>query len=64
MLKKSEGLLERYGIDACILEFNCNWIAGLRQHPTGAAWEEFGRQLRPVLFEYFGEIDLTKGDKR
>ncbi len=48
-----EGLLERYGIDACVLEFNCNWIAGLKQHPSGAAWEQFGRQLREVFFEYF-----------
>ena len=39
-----EGLLERYGIDACILELNCNWIAGLKQYPSGAAWEQFGRQ--------------------
>jgi len=50
-----EGLLERYGIDACVLEFNCNWIAGLNQHPSGAAWSEFGRQLRTVFLEYFAE---------
>jgi hypothetical protein len=51
-----EGLLERYGIDACILEFNSNWIAGLNQHPSGAAWEQFGRQLREVFFDYFEGI--------
>jgi hypothetical protein len=50
-----EGFLERYGIDACILEFNCNWIAGLKQYPSGAAWEQFGRGLREVFYEYFGE---------
>ena len=50
-----EGLLERYGIDACILEFNCNWIAGLKPHPSASAWEQFGRQLRLVFFDYFGE---------
>lgn len=50
-----EGLLERYGIDACILELNCNWIAGLKQYPSGAAWEQFGRQLREVFFNYFGD---------
>jgi hypothetical protein len=48
-----EGMLERYGVDACILEFNCNWIAGLSQYPSGAAWEQFGRQLREVFWEYF-----------
>lgn len=50
-----EGLLERYGIDACILELNCNWIAGLQQPPSGAAWEQFGRGLRKVFYDYFGE---------
>ncbi len=50
-----EGLLERYGIDACILEFNCNWIAGLKQYPSGERWEQFGRQLREVFFDYFAE---------
>jgi hypothetical protein len=53
-----EGLLERHGIEACILEFNCNWIAGLQQHPSGAAWEQFGRQLREVFFDYFGETEV------
>ena len=50
-----EGLLERDGIDACILEFNCNWIAGLKQYPSGERWEQFGRQLREVFFDYFAE---------
>jgi len=50
-----EGLLERYGIDACILEFSCNWIAGLKQPPSGAAWEQFGRQLRGVFLDYFAD---------
>jgi len=59
-----EGLLERYGIDACILELNCNWIAGLKQHPSGAAWEQFGRQLRPVFTEYFDELDTARTDPR
>jgi hypothetical protein len=48
-----EGLLQRYGIDACILELNCNWIAGLKQHPSGEAWEQFGRGLRRVFLDFF-----------
>ncbi|MCX5685646.1 MAG: M14-type cytosolic carboxypeptidase [Planctomycetota bacterium] len=48
-----EGLLERYGIDACVLELNCNWIAGLKQHPSGEAWMKLGRDLREVFFGYF-----------
>ena len=57
-----EGLLERYEIDACILEFNCNWIAGLKQYPSAAAWEQFGRQFRAVLSDYFDEVGTSKGD--
>jgi len=52
-----EGLLERYGIDACILELNANWIAGLKQPPSGKAWEQFGQQLREVFFECFEQAD-------
>ncbi|HLJ56748.1 MAG TPA: M14 family zinc carboxypeptidase [Chthonomonadaceae bacterium] len=48
------GLLERYGIDACILELNCDWIAGLGRVPFGADWELFGHQLRGALLGYFG----------
>jgi len=59
-----EGLLQRYGIDACILEFNSNWIAGLKQYPSAAAWEQFGRQFRAVLSEYFDEIGTATGDPR
>jgi hypothetical protein len=59
-----EGLLERYGIDACILEFNCNWIAGLKQHPSASAWEQFGRQLRLVFFDYFDKVNAASGDVR
>ncbi len=48
-----DGLLARYGIDACILELNCDWIAGLGKVPYGRDWELFGRQLRAVLYDYF-----------
>jgi len=48
-----DGLVERYGIDACVLEFNCNWAAGLNQPPTGEAWEQFGKGLREVFYDYF-----------
>jgi hypothetical protein len=48
-----EGLLERYSLQACILELNCDWIEGLGKVPFGADWEGFGRQLSEVLFSYF-----------
>jgi hypothetical protein len=48
-----EGLLERYGITACVLELNANWIAGLDDYPSGAHWERFGAGLADVFFAYF-----------
>jgi hypothetical protein len=48
-----EGLLERYGIEAAVLELNCDWIAGLQKVPSGADWELLGRQMREVLQAYF-----------
>lgn len=48
-----EGMLQRYGIDACVLELNANYIAGLKQPASAAAWEQFGRDLRKVFLEYF-----------
>jgi hypothetical protein len=48
-----EGLLARYGIDACILELNCDWIEGLEKVPFGADWEQFGGQMSEVLLAYF-----------
>jgi hypothetical protein len=50
-----EGLLERYSIDACILEFNANWIEGLSKAPLGKDWELFGEQLRDVFYDYFSD---------
>ncbi len=48
-----EGLLERYGVDACIYELNYEWIAGLNKVPLGKDWELLGKQLRDVFFNYF-----------
>lgn len=49
-----EGLYSRYRIDACVLELNCNWSAGLQKSPLGADWRLFGRQMRDAFREYFG----------
>jgi len=48
-----EGWLDRYGVDALIHEFNCHWIAGLNELPTGAHWQTYGARLAAVFFEYF-----------
>ncbi len=48
-----DGWLERYGIDAVVHEFNCNWIAGLKDYPSARHWQTYGEQLGQVLDEYF-----------
>ncbi len=48
-----DGWLQRYGIDAVVHEFNCNWIAGLKTHPLGRHWSEYGEKLAAVFDEYF-----------
>ena len=48
-----EGLLARYGIDACIHELNANWIAGLDSFPSARNWQLYGAQLAVVFSEYF-----------
>jgi len=48
-----EGLLERYGIHACVHELNANWIAGLGSYPSDRHWELYGEQLCKVFYELF-----------
>lgn len=48
-----DGWLERYGIDAVVHEFNCNWIAGLKDYPSARHWKAYGEGLADVLREYF-----------
>lgn len=51
-----DGWLERYGIDALVHEFNCNWIAGLKDYPSGRHWMTYGERLAEVFYEYFGVV--------
>ena len=55
-----DGWLERYGIDAVVHEFNCNWIAGLQDYPTGRHWETYGAKLAEVFHEYFDRVKTPK----
>jgi hypothetical protein len=52
-----EGWVARYGIDAAVHEFNCNWIAGLKDYPSARHWKSYGEDLGAVFFEYF---DIVK----
>jgi hypothetical protein len=51
-----DGWLERYHIDAIVHEFNCNWIAGLKDYPSAQHWQNYGDKLATVFYEYFGSI--------
>ncbi|MGA2498947.1 MAG: M14 family zinc carboxypeptidase, partial [Tepidisphaeraceae bacterium] len=51
-----DGWLERYGIDAVIHEFNCNWIAGLKDYPSASHWQTYGRKLAEVFYDYFDTV--------
>ena len=51
-----EGWLLRYGIDAALHEFNCNWIEGLKQPTSSLHWQEYGAGLARVFYEYFERV--------
>ncbi len=48
-----EGLLGRFGVHACVLELNANWIAGLNAYTSAERWELFGQQLCEAFSHYF-----------
>ena len=51
-----DGWLQRYGIDGVVHEFNCNWIEGLKDYPSGKHWETYGEGLAKVFDEYFDKV--------
>ena len=51
-----DGWLERYGIDAAVHEFNCNWIAGLKEPTSSRHWLDYGAGLTRVFFDYFERV--------
>ena len=51
-----DGWLERYGIDAVVHEFNCNWIAGVKDYPSARHWRAYGAGLAEVFYQYFGVV--------
>ena len=50
------GLLDRFGVHACVLELNANWIEGLKAPPSAQRWQLFGEQLCEAFCHYF-EVD-------
>ena len=52
-----DGWLLRYGIDAAVHEFNCNWIEGLKQPSSSTHWREYGAGLARVFYDYFETVE-------
>ena len=50
-----EGWFQRFGIDAVILEFNCNYIEGIKQPALGRHWMTFGSGLAEAFDAYFAQ---------
>jgi hypothetical protein len=51
-----DGWLQRYGIDAAVHEFNCNWIEGVKDYPSAAHWVTYGEKLAAVFHDYFVRV--------
>ena len=51
-----DGWLQRYGIDAAVHEFNCNWIEGVQDYPSAARWMAYGDKLPAVFHDYFVRV--------
>jgi hypothetical protein len=51
-----DGWLERYGIDAAVHEFNCNWVEGLKDYSSAAHWMNYGEKLAAVFHDYFVRV--------
>jgi hypothetical protein len=52
-----DGWLERFGVDAVVHEFNCNWIAGLKDYASARHWRDYGAKLVTVLELYLTRLD-------
>jgi zinc carboxypeptidase len=51
-----DGWLERYGIDAAVHEFNCNWVEGLKDYTSSRHWMDYGAGLARVFEDYFERV--------
>lgn len=51
-----EGFFTRFGIDAAILEFHCNYVAGLKEPALGRHWVTFGQGLAEAFDAYFRDV--------
>jgi Zinc carboxypeptidase len=52
-----DGWLLRYGIDAVVHEFNCNWIEGLKEYTSSRQWITYGENLAQVFRDYFIRVN-------
>lgn len=50
-----DGLLTQFGIDAVILELNCQWLEGRKSVPLAAHWREYGAGFVDAVAEFFAD---------
>lgn len=55
-----EGWFQRFGVDAVILEFNCNYIEGIKEPALGRHWMTFGNGLADTFEAYFAKVGASK----
>lgn len=55
-----DGLLNRYGIEGMVYEFNTNWIPRLNKIPSIADWKSLGENLNKVFLDYTSQKNLDK----
>jgi len=51
------GLYERYGITGCVFELNGDWIEKLEKIPAVEDWQQLGKGINEVLYNYFKKIE-------
>ena len=51
-----DGWLQRYGIDAAVHEFNCNWVEGMKDYTSSRHWMDYGAGLAGVFHDYFVRV--------
>ena len=47
-----DGLMNRYGIEGLVYEFNTNWIPRLNKIPSIGDWNTLGENLNKVFYDY------------
>ena len=50
----ANGLFNRFGLNAAIVELNVEWMENENRHPTSDDWKLIGEKLPDIFMEFFG----------